>query len=136
MPVGKYKHHPQQGFQKGYTPWNKGKKNIFSKETLERMSEVRKGKFGINNPNWKNGETRHKGYMSIRQPAHPQANKNGYILRSHLVMGKHLGRYLTPKEIVHHINEIKDDDRIENLQLFANKNNHIKFHHKLRRKIK
>ncbi len=28
MPVGVYKHHPQQGFQKGYTPWCKGTRGL------------------------------------------------------------------------------------------------------------
>lgn len=31
------------GFKKGFTPWNKNKSNIFSKETLQKMSESHKG---------------------------------------------------------------------------------------------
>jgi len=45
-------------------------------------------------------------------------------------MEKHIGRYLTPEEVVHHINEIKTDNRIENLMLFKNANEHTKFHMK------
>ncbi|MBA7545078.1 hypothetical protein ES705_37441 [subsurface metagenome] len=42
-------------------------------------------------------------------------------------MEKHLGRYLRPEEIVHHDKE-KDDDRIENLKLFATVSEHVSFH--------
>ena len=34
---------------KGRTPWNKGKKGIYSKETLEKMSQARKNRNNANN---------------------------------------------------------------------------------------
>lgn len=69
-----------------------------------------------------------QGYIIIKKPKHPLSNCNGYIKRCRLVMEKHLGRYLKPKEVVHHINEIKDDDKIENLKLFENETKHQKYH--------
>jgi len=33
------------------------------------------------------------------------------------------------KELVHHINQIRDDDRIENLQLCKNSSEHMKLSH-------
>jgi hypothetical protein len=94
-----------------------------------------------NHYNWKGGITTNgQGYIYILQPNHPFANKRGHILRSHLVIEKMIGRHLRPGEIVHHkgerypIDSIKNkqDDRPENLQLFANKSEHNSFHKKLR----
>ncbi len=97
-----------------------GKKNPFygkhhSEETKRKLSE---GSLGENHPRWKGG--RHlssRGYVLIYRPRHPSAVDNKYILEHRLVMEKHLGRYLNPWEIMHHINGIKDDNRIENLEL-------------------
>ena len=41
---------------------------------------------------------------------------------------KYLGRYLDSKWIVHHINNIRDDNRIENLMCFISISAHRRFH--------
>ncbi|CDZ88936.1 HNH endonuclease (fragment) [Rhodococcus ruber] len=43
-------------------------------------------------------------------------------------MEEHLGRYLQPGEVVHHINRNKTDNRIDNLGLFASQSEHMKHH--------
>jgi len=74
-----------------------------------------------------------KGYIYIYMPEHPTANKKGYIREHRLIMEKHLGRLLQPEELVHHINGIPDDNRIENLMLLIGNKGHLGWHKKQRR---
>ncbi len=88
-------------------------------------------KRGKDSTAWKGGRTKHgQGYVLVKQPNHPFVARNGYIFEHRLVMEKHLGRYLTPKEVVHHKNEIRDDNQIENLMVFKNAIYHFWFHKK------
>lgn len=73
-----------------------------------------------NNPAWKGGVIKnYHGYIELKIPGHPMANCIGYVIRNRLVMSNYFGRNLLQYEQVHHINGIKDDDRIENLQLLT-----------------
>lgn len=59
------------------------------------------------------------GYIYVKTLNHPGAQRRGYVLEHRLVMEKQLGRYLCPNENVHHINGIRDDNRLENLELWS-----------------
>ena len=59
------------------------------------------------------------GYKMIYKPEHPHSDGKGYIREHILVMEKHLGRYLTEDEIVHHIDENKLNNDISNLRLMT-----------------
>jgi hypothetical protein len=69
------------------------------------------------NGNWRGGITTHKkGYIQIKVAGWPK--NNGYKFEHILVMEAKLGRLLLPGENVHHINGVRDDNRVENLELW------------------
>lgn len=69
---------------------------------------------------WRGGIVRNSnGYVKLYAPDHPHVKTQRYICEHRLVMEKHLGRYLLPFENVHHKNGIKNDNRIENLELWT-----------------
>jgi len=84
---------------------------------------------GSGNPNWKGGVVKTgNGYLWEHCSKHPFADKRGYVLQHRLVMEKYIKRFLDQKEIVHHLNEKRDDNRIENLELLKNLGEHNKLH--------
>lgn len=144
MPKGVYKRTikhlekmKKSGFKKGHIPWSKSQKGVclntgrthFKKgqKKTDNWKKVMLKFKGKGNPAWNGGERNIKNYIYVYMPTHPNAIKSGCVKRSRLVMEKKIGRYLKPKEVVHHINGIKMDDRYKNLILFSNNSEHLKF---------
>ncbi len=119
--------------------WNQGK---FKREIAEEINKTigtvqyYMNKFGIKsrtkseskkgekNYNWKGGRRMKSSYIYILKPEHPFCGKDGYIAEHRLIMEEKLVRYLTKEEKIHHINGIKNDNRIENLILCKNTSEH------------
>lgn len=59
-----------------------------------------------------------EGYVLRYMPEHPNARKDGRVAEHTVVMTNHLGRPLVRGENVHHRNGKRDDNRIENLELW------------------
>ncbi len=107
---------------KRWTPYNakvspKRCKMCHIKIMLQVRDEILKETHSYN---WKGGRTS-QGYKWIyirhNSPFLAMANSNHAIPEHRLVMAQFLGRCLHPWEVVHHKNHIRDDNKIENLEL-------------------
>lgn len=122
-------HHTKESIEKmskghlGQVAWNKGKEHL----PMEK------------NGRW-NGGLKHydNGYVGFKVPEGCKfscmKDSQGYVPIHRLTMAAHLGRPLKLKEVVHHINGIRSDNRKENLRLLEGHSEHIKIHNKLRGK--
>ena len=99
----------------------------FFKVRSNAMSGIHSGNF--------NGYRRKtsKGYIARYVPDHPMASTNGLVMEHRLIIEESLGHYLPPEFDVHHINGIKDDNRLENLAVMTHKA-HTIYHNRNGRK--
>ena len=94
------------------------------KSYLSELAKKNKvlAKEGKRSSNWKGGRIKDRlGYIQIWLPEHPNSKISGYIHEHRYVMSEYLKRPLESFECVHHKNGIKDDNRLENLELMTKK---------------
>jgi len=109
------KGHPQSNtgrthLKKGVIPWNKGKNMSEEHKEKDRQAHF-KNKSMIDT----------RGYKLIYIGPHK------YRAEHRLVIEKEIGRKLHTWEIIHHVNEIRTDNRIENLKILTI-SEHMKLH--------
>ncbi len=72
-----------------------------------------------------------KGYLRCFVGFDRPCTNKGFVLVHRLCMENHLGRYLGPDEIVHHMDEIKINNDIDNLFLCSGEE-HVQIHNRYR----
>jgi len=124
-----------------------GKKNGFwSGGKIKTTCNKCKKEFYVNYAQIKNNRRKYCSF-ECRLGEKPHNFKGGYLdkdgykqiyinkksLREHrVIMEKHLNNKLLETEVIHHINGVKDDNRIENLEVMTN-SEHSSLHARLRK---
>jgi len=113
-------------YQKILRKTNNPKKyrEYLNKQNEKRRKEVRK-RLGLPLDHPKINETGKgfklkDGYIYLLKKDHPNVSKSGYVAEHVVVMTQFLNRPLDKKETIHHKNGIRNDNRIENLELWSN----------------
>lgn len=83
--------------------------------------------WGHNKANWKGGRIKINGYWAIHKPEHHFADKHGYVFEHRLIYEQYYNCILLPWVIIHHINGIITDNRIENLVALS-RAEHLRIH--------
>ncbi len=130
--------HPCQGCGKLVDPRSKCCYQCNAKLREQVMTETSKvarrvKQTGERGHNWRGGRRILGGYVLIYCPEHPRADKRHYVPEHWLVWEKAHGKPLPKGWIIHHLNGIKNDNRLCNLQALPNKKHYLVLQSKAKR---
>jgi hypothetical protein len=91
---------------------------------------------GSRHGRWKGGRLVRCGYVLLWVPEHNNSDIKGYIKEHRYKMSIYLKRDLKEKEVVHHINGDRADNRLSNLILCKNNAEHSRIHKKQREMLR
>jgi hypothetical protein len=98
---------------------HKAVQTVLRRHGIKPRRAIKRNQIGENNASWKGGVTRSgAGYLLRKMPAHPRANAKGYV-PEHVLVAESIYGPIPPEMHVHHLNEVKDDNRPENLVVLA-----------------
>lgn len=127
-----------QGCGTAFTEYaSHAERRTFCSISCKAIHQVNRDIDGEKNPQWKGGKSIHAdGYIYKRAKNHPFLSTGSYIFQHRAVMEDWLRKndpnsrflievdgikYLDPKIVVHHRNEIKSDNNIANLECMTQK---------------
>lgn len=92
---------------------------VLKREQMTGEGNHQWGLKGEKNASWKGGRRKSNyGYILVTDPEYARDSDN-YAFEHRKIMQEALGRRLRRDEVVHHINEDKTDNRLENLQVMS-----------------
>ena len=117
-----------------------GKRITSNAQRCRSCSHTRIGKNqrGVNNPRWKGGKRYETdGYVRVLNKSHPKAAKSGYVLE-HILVWEEANKMPVPDgHVIHHLNGIRNDNRISNLVALPRRKHHGELMHQaLKKRIK
>lgn len=108
-------------------------------ESRQKMADSQRanGRTGVKSATWKGGRYLSRGYVMVKLSAltadeqemfasMATRNQGEYIPEHRLVVARQVGRPLTAKDHVHHVNGMKSDNRSANLELHTNMSHRMK----------
>jgi hypothetical protein len=136
----------EMNIPKGFCQCGCGERTSIAKRTRPQSQTVKgepqrfvfghalRGRNREKSVNWKGGRRKDKdGCILIKDPSHLRADSyTGYVYEHILVAEKALGKPLTIDIIVHHFNEVRSDNRPENLVICQDENYHRLLHKRTR----
>lgn len=95
-------------------------------DLIKQTGRVIKKLKGSNHPSWKGGTGLKHGYKIVYQPKHHRASAIRRIYEHILLLEKYIGRPISKKERVHHIDFIRTNNKLDNLFLCETDSTHKK----------
>ncbi|MCJ7828976.1 MAG: HNH endonuclease [Dehalococcoidia bacterium] len=91
-----------------------GERKFYKRHLCRACENKRRGKYqkGEGNPNWRGGKTHNNGYIYLRTN---RSGKKHCYQAEHIVVWEQANGRLPDGWVIHHLNGVRDDNRLENL---------------------